>query len=116
MPKTLGQVLKEAREKRGWSLREVERRTEIHNAHLSQIENNIITQPELAVLWELGSLYGLEFERLVGLAGYANGRETTGRERARTTAAMRAYRALSPRQQTNALGYMAKLKAENDGD
>jgi transcriptional regulator with XRE-family HTH domain len=33
----LGETLAEARQTKGWSLRDVERMTGIHNAHLSQI-------------------------------------------------------------------------------
>jgi len=36
MEKTLGQLLRDERTKHGWSLRDVEEKTGIHNAHLSQ--------------------------------------------------------------------------------
>lgn len=116
MPKTLGQVLKEEREKRRLSLREVEGRTGIRNAHLSQIENGTIVQPEMAMLWELASLYGLDYTRLLRLAGYAKGPETSGRQRQRTTVALRALGELSPRDQAEALRYMAELRSRRSGE
>jgi transcriptional regulator with XRE-family HTH domain len=110
MAKTLGDILKGARESRGLSLRAVERATGIHNAHLSQIENNIITRPEMAMLWELASLYDLDYAELLRRAGHASGAETSGRQRQRMTVAMHAMGTLPPRDQEEALRYMAKLK------
>ena len=111
MPERLGVVLKAARERLGLSLRAVERQTGIKNAHLSQIENGTITKPEMAMLWELASLYGLDYTKLLRLAGYSNGQDPSGRERQRMSVAMRAMGELTPREQTDALQYMARLKA-----
>ena len=49
MAKTLGGELRGARQARGLSLRDVERATGVHNAHLSQIETDSIQQPDLAL-------------------------------------------------------------------
>jgi len=108
---TLGSLLKRARAERDMSLREVERRTEVRSGHLSQIETDTIAKPEMAILWELAALYGLDFTRLLSLAGYATGRETSGRQRQRTTVALRALGELSPREQADALRYMAELRS-----
>ena len=108
---SLGGVLRRARAAAGLSLRDVERRTGIRNAHLSQIETDTIAKPEMAILWELAALYGLDFTRLLSLAGYATGRETSGRQRQRTTVALRALGELSPREQADALRYMAELRS-----
>jgi HTH-type transcriptional regulator, competence development regulator len=111
MPKTLGQVLKEARDGRKLSLREVEQLTGIQNGHLSQIETDAMTKPEMAVLWQLASLYRLKYERLLRLAGYGAGQETSGRQRQRMTVALRAMDELSPKEQNEALNFMAELRA-----
>jgi transcriptional regulator with XRE-family HTH domain len=108
--KTLGAVLKEARGRRGLSLRDVERVTGIRNAHLSQIENDTIAKPEMAMLWELASLYELDYQRLLRLAGHADRNESSGRQRQRLTAAMRAMGELSPKDQADVLNYMAELR------
>ncbi len=110
-PETLGSLLKRARVERGMSLREVERRTQVRSGHLSQIETDTIVKPEMAILWELAALYGLDFTRLLSLAGYATGRETSGRQRQRMTVALRALGELSPREQADALRYMAELRS-----
>src|SRR5919107_5849060 len=84
---TLGSVLKSARTSRGLSLRAVEGRTAIKSGHLSQIETGAIARPDLAILWELSDLYGLDFERLLELAGTGAAPERSGRARQRMTVA-----------------------------
>ncbi len=112
MARSLGRVLKDAREANGLTLRAVEAETGIRNAHLSQIENEAITRPELAMLWELAALYGEDYEELMRLAGYAREGATSGRQRRRTTAALRALDELNPREQDAVLRYMAQLRSE----
>jgi transcriptional regulator with XRE-family HTH domain len=68
---TLGEVLAAAREKKGFTLREVEKITGINNAHLSQIEKGTISRPAPAILWELSKAYDLDFSKLMQLAGLA---------------------------------------------
>jgi HTH-type transcriptional regulator, competence development regulator len=111
---TLGTVLRAARAARGLSLRDVERRTGIRNAHLSQIETDTIAKPEMAILWDLASLYDVDFARLLALAGHARGGETSGSRRRRMTVALRALGELSPGEQTEALRFMAELKARRE--
>src|SRR5215217_2282530 len=108
---TLGSVLRAARAARGLSLRDVERRTGIRNAHLSQIETDRIGKPEMAILWELASLYELDFGRLLALAGHTAGQETSGSRRRRMTVALRALSQLSDSDQDETLRFMAELKA-----
>lgn len=116
MAKTLGKVLAEARGKSGLSLREVEAETGISNAHLSQIEKEKIEQPEMSILWDLAALYGLDYEKLLRLAGYASREEPSGRQRQRMTVAMRAMNELSPRKQREAIAFMADLRQGKKGD
>ena len=111
---SLGAVLRAARAARGLSLRAVERRTGIRNAHLSQIETDTIAKPEMAILWELAALYELDFTRLLALAGHVAGGETSGRQRQRMTVALRALSELSPGDQAEALRFMAELKARRE--
>jgi transcriptional regulator with XRE-family HTH domain len=111
---TLGAVLRDARAAHGLSLRDVERRTGIRNAHLSQIETDTIAKPEMAILWELASLYDLDFARLLALAGHAGEAATSGSQRRRMTVALRALSQLSPGDQEEALRFMAELKARRD--
>ena len=113
MAEDLGDLLKKARIEKGLSLRDVERATGIRNAHLSQIENHTIVKPEMAMLWDLATLYGLDYTDLLTAAGQPGGTgESSGRQRRRMSVAMRAMGELTPAQQDEALRYMAELKAQ----
>lgn len=67
----LGPTLRELRAKRGISLRELERRSGINNAYLSQLERGEVTQPTPSMLARLAEAYELPVETLMGWAGYA---------------------------------------------
>jgi transcriptional regulator with XRE-family HTH domain len=111
---TLSGMLREARGRARMSLRDVERVTGIRSAHLSQLETGTIVKPEMALLWELGLLYELDFGQLLRLAGHT-GPETQGERRQRMTVALRALGELTPAEQAEALEFMAGLKRRRDG-
>ena len=113
--RTLGDFLKAARAQSGLSLRDVERRTGVRSGHLSQIETGTIGKPEMAILWELAATYGVDFGRLLALAGYGGRDAGSGRQRQRMTVALRAMHELSAADQAEVLRYMAELKARRDG-
>ena len=60
----------EARKQRHLTLRNVEGKTEISNAYLSQLENEKITKPSPIILNRLAECYKVPYERLMQLAGY----------------------------------------------
>jgi transcriptional regulator with XRE-family HTH domain len=66
----LGKVLREARNRRGLSLRDVEREVRISNGHLSLIESGQVRQPSPRYLQSLADLYGVSFALLMELAGH----------------------------------------------
>ena len=109
--RSLGSMLRAARAERGLTLRAVERRTGIHNAHLSQIETDTIGKPEIALLWELATLYELDFGGLLAVAGHSAPGDSE-----RLTVAMRTLTELSPADQQEALGFLAGLKARRSGN
>src|SRR5688500_12001603 len=111
---TLGTTLKRGRRERELSLRDVERRTGIKSGHLSQIETGTIARPDMAILWVLAEAYGLDFDRLLALAGLAPGGESSGRARQRMTVALRALEELSPEEQAATLAFMAELRARRE--
>ena len=111
---TLGAALKRARRERELSLRDVERRTGVKSGHLSQIETGTIAKPDMAILWDLAEVYGLDFDRLLRLAGLGSGAESSGRARQRMTVALRALEELSPAEQAATLAFMAELRARRD--
>jgi len=58
------------RKRQDLTLRDVEEKTGISNAYLSQLENNKILHPSPSVLHKLAECYGLSYEQLMTLAGY----------------------------------------------
>ena len=70
MEKNLGPYLKNARKRRHLTLRIVEKRTNISNAYLSQLENEKITKPSPVILNKLAECYKVPYKRLMELAGY----------------------------------------------
>jgi transcriptional regulator with XRE-family HTH domain len=113
---SLGEKLKAARKERGMSLRDVERETEISNAHLSQVESGKIERPDMSMLYLLATLYELDYRELLVAAGYGIAEESSGRERQRMTVAMRAMKDLSAREQHEVLGFMSDLRKRRGND
>lgn len=69
---TLGKHLESVRVARGLTQRQVEAATNkaVSNAYLSQIENDKIQKPSPNILHVLAELYGIEYEKLMEMAGY----------------------------------------------
>jgi transcriptional regulator with XRE-family HTH domain len=103
----LGKLLIEGRAAAGLSLREVQRRTGIHNAHLSQIEKGHIERPDVSILVELSELYGIDLGDLLEIGGHLGA--APGSQRAMTTAALRAVGQLPVARQAEALSYLGRL-------
>jgi len=74
----LGKYLKDIRNSRGYSLREVERLTEgkISNGYLSQLENGEIARPSAVMLHRLAGAYGVDYALLMERAGFVSESET----------------------------------------
>ena len=115
----LGDILRRARQHQGLSLRQVEQRTGVSNAHLSQIERGAIRRPDPAILMNLAELYGLNYELVAEWSGYL---ETEGPRGSSALAgmALRLFVELDPVTQSQALEYLEKLRNEtvhgNRGD
>lgn len=65
-----GEYIKALRESKGLTLRDVERKTEVSNAYLSQLESGKIKQPSPITLYKLAELYGVKYEVLMEKVGY----------------------------------------------
>jgi transcriptional regulator with XRE-family HTH domain len=113
---SLAAALRSGRLACGLSLRAVERKTGISNAHISQLETGAIAKPEMALLWELAAVYGLDFGLLLRLGGYDDAVAGGAEQRARITAALRALRRLDAAEQDQALRYMAELAHRHGRD
>ncbi len=66
----LGRILHHARLHRSYTLRDVEKRVGVPNAHLSQIERGIIQKPDPSIVWRLADLFDLDYGLLVAWSGY----------------------------------------------
>src|SRR4051812_12547719 len=109
---TLAQTLRDRREELGLSLREVQRRTGISNAHLSQIETGKIERPEVSLLFELAEAYDLDLVHLIQQGGHLT-TAGAGNERALTSAALRAVGELPVHQKAEALNFMRRLASKS---
>lgn len=67
--KSLGATLKESRDATGLTLREVEEKTGLSNAYMSQLENDKIKKPSANVLYKLAKLYRIKLDFLLRAAG-----------------------------------------------
>ncbi|WEK35885.1 MAG: transcriptional regulator [Candidatus Pseudobacter hemicellulosilyticus] len=73
--KTLGATLKEARERNGLTLRQVDKATGVSSAYLSQMENDHVKNPSAGVLYKLATLYGEQLNDLMRAAGVVKSAE-----------------------------------------
>ncbi len=70
MNSKLGDKLRQIRKLKGFSLREVESKTGISNAYLSQLERGSASNPSPKKLKSLAECYGIPYADLLSLAGY----------------------------------------------
>jgi transcriptional regulator with XRE-family HTH domain len=109
MEESLGRKLAAARAEKGWSLREVERRTGIHNAHVSQIETGAIERPAPNVLWALAEVYELDLRELMRMSGHVEA-AAQGTPGSVVGAALRALGDMSPQEQEQVVQFMKDLQ------
>lgn len=105
----VGAVLRRARQRRGWSIREVERRTGLSNTWLSQVERGIIQKPDPTALWRLASILGLDFTLLLE---WSTGNDTEGASSPVAAAALRVFLALPDEDKVRALDFIQQLAAD----
>lgn len=111
----LARTIRKARQDRGWSLREVERRSGISNAHLVQIEKGSISKPSPSLLWDLAELYELDYQHLMHLAGHTTD-EPSVRSRQLRGAALHAVEDLTDQELVEALNWLEKLRHRRHDD
>jgi len=66
----LSDLLRDARKVKGVTLREVESKTGVSNAYLSQIESGAVPEPSPHILYKLARYYGLSYASVMRAAGY----------------------------------------------
>lgn len=109
----LGDILRHARQHQGLSLRQVEQRTGVSNAHLSQIERGAIRRPDPAILMNLAELYGLNYELVAEWSGYLEPEGPRGSS-ALAGMALRLFVELDPVAQREALHYLERLRNQRN--
>lgn len=112
---SLGQYLASVRIDRQMSLRAVEDATgkEVSNAYLSQIENDKIKKPSPSILFKLAGLYGIDFNKLMELAGYIT--PARGAEEHHGRVPTFADMNLTPEEEEEMLKYLKFLRSEKGG-
>lgn len=108
----LGDLLRKARAGRGWTLRQAEEVTGIHNAHLSQIETGSISRPGQPMLWSLAEAYGLEYEELLELAGHTTTQPESQSRRQLAGALLRGLEDLDEDDQRELLAQLDQLRRQ----
>jgi len=106
----LGELLAAARNARGWTLREAEAVTGIHNAHISQIENAKIAKPNQAMLWTLSQAYELDYVDLLDLAGHTTSDPDKKSQRQLNGALLHAMGDLNEEEQAELLAVLGDLR------
>lgn len=108
---TLGIYLKNVRQAKRLTLREVEAATDISNSYLSQIENNKIKKPSPHFLYKLAEVYGISYELLMEKVGYiVRGRDTTA-QRQKAASALLSIDDLTSEEEEALLEYLAFLRS-----
>lgn len=69
-PPVVADILRRARTHQRLTLRQVEQKIGIPNAHLSQIERGVIRRPNVGLLLDLAELYELDYQQLAEWSGY----------------------------------------------
>ncbi len=111
--KTLGENLKKARQMSKFSLREVEELIGISNAYLSQLENDKIKKPSANILHKLASLYELDFELLLEVAGIV--KRNSKENAAKTLSGSALYsKNLSAEEEEKLAEYLAFLRSQSN--
>ncbi len=109
----LGDILRRARTHLRLSLRQVEQRIGVPNAHLSQIERGTIRRPDVSILMELAELYELDYRLVAEWAGYLDPHAP----RVSSTLAgmaLRLFVELDPTAQHDALDYLERLRNQGE--
>lgn len=110
---TLGQYLASIRADRKMTLRQVEEATskEVSNAYLSQIENDRIHQPSPNVLHSLAEIYGIDYERLMEMAGHITPSRSRGHDQRHGRVATFSNHNLTPAEEAALVEYLKFLRS-----
>ena len=106
----LSQYLRALRDAKALSLRQVEGKTGISNAFVSQMESGKVKQPSPVILYKLAELYGVPYESLMELAGYPSPSASTTEPRS-ASAVFRRFGEITPTEEAELLDYLSFLRS-----
>jgi HTH-type transcriptional regulator, competence development regulator len=113
MANRLAKELRDIRAVKGFSLREVEKRTGISNAYLSQLERAEAENPAPDKLHKLAQFYGVPYVDLMKAAGYL--RESTEKTKSKDASPLQVALMsanLTDEEQQQVLQYIKFLKSQ----
>jgi transcriptional regulator with XRE-family HTH domain len=111
MATSIGDYLKDIRQKKHLTLRQIEETTGIKNAHLSQLENGKIGKPSAEILHKLAGLFGVPYRMLMEMAGYPMEREEDLEIRSRIA---KEFATLSGEEEGKLLEYLRFLRSQKE--
>lgn len=106
----IGKFLRDVRESRGMSLRDVERITDgkVSNGYLSQLENGGIAKPSAVMLHRLSAAYAVDYGTLMERAGFSSEAESPFVNQARRSVLGH----LTPEEEQELLSYLAFIRSK----
>jgi transcriptional regulator with XRE-family HTH domain len=108
----IGVYLRSLRDTRGFSLREIERKTGVSNAVLSQIESGQVKRPSPTTLYKLAELYSVPYEELMNRAGYPVPSKHSGNGQS-AQAVFNRLGVITEDEEQELLDYLAFLRSRN---
>jgi len=96
----------------GISLREVERKSGVSNAVLSQIESGQVKRPSPTTLYKLSQLYGVPYEDLMARSGYPMPSRQNGEVQS-AQAVFNRLGTITEDEEQELLDYLAFLRSRN---
>lgn len=106
MASRLGDKLRQLRDIKELTLRQVEEETGVSNSYLNQIENGKVKDPSPHILHKLAEFYNVPYALLLELAGYA----VPGKKRKITGVAYSLMEDLTPEEEDDVLTFLRFVK------
>lgn len=111
---SFGNYLRQQREVKGLSLRDVEEETDkqVSNAYLSQLENGKVIEPSPSILHALSPVLGVPYERLMTEAGYLSKADSPATGRRTASPATYAIDGLTPAEEQAVRAYLQVFRRQ----